>query len=65
MDLSPTMNLREFRCADPKTPEDKGDAQNADQRDLTTRVGTRLERTQKKGRRRLFGRRRTTPTTGS
>jgi hypothetical protein len=48
-----------------KTPEDKGDAQNRDQRDLTTRVGTRLERPEKKSRRRLFGRRRTTPTTGS
>jgi hypothetical protein len=51
--------------ADPKTPEEKGDVQNRDQRDLTNRVGTRLERPEKKSRRRLFGRRRTTPTTGS
>jgi hypothetical protein len=56
---------RSKMTADAKTREDKGDAQNRDQRDLTTRVGTRLERPEKKSRRRLFGRRGTTPTTGS
>lgn len=48
-----------------KSPEDKSDAQKRAQRDLTTRVGSRLERPEKKRRRRLFGGRRTTTTTGS
>jgi len=48
-----------------KTPKDRGDAQKRAQRDLTTRVGSRLERPEKKRRRRLFGGRHTTPTTGS
>ena len=64
-------NLRRYEprgakmTAPVKTPEDKGDAQKRAQRDLTTRVGTRLERPEKKSRRRLFGGRRTAPTTGS
>ena len=48
-----------------KPSEDKGDAQKRAQKDLTTSVGTRLERPEKKSRRRLFGGRRPTPTTGS
>ena len=52
-------------AATAKTPEDKGDAQQRDQRDLTTSVGTPLVRQEKKSRRRLFGRSRKTPTTSS
>jgi hypothetical protein len=48
-----------------KPPEDKGVAQKRAQRDLTTSVGTPLVRQEKKSRRRLFGRPRTTATTGS
>ena len=48
-----------------KPPEGKGDAQKQAQRDLTTSVGTPLVRQEKKSRRRFFGGRRTTPTTGS
>jgi hypothetical protein len=48
-----------------KTPEVEGDAQKRAQRELTTSVGTPLVRQEKKSRRRLFGGRRTTPTTGS
>jgi hypothetical protein len=46
-------------------PEDKGDAEKRAQRALTTSVGTPLVRHEKKSRRRLFGRRRTTPSVDS
>jgi hypothetical protein len=49
---------------DAKT-KDEGGAQERAQRDLTTSVGTPLVRQEKGGRRRLFGGRRKTRTSGS
>jgi hypothetical protein len=47
-------------AATAKTPEDERDAQERAQKDLTRSVGTPLVRQEKKSRKRLFGRRRTT-----
>jgi hypothetical protein len=52
-------------AATAKTPEGEGDAQKRAQRDLTRSVGTPLVRQEKKSRRRLFGRSRTTSAPGS